>query len=219
MPGRWPTRLPTSPRPACNCVRIGAVEQWLRRELGDADTRRAPRRASASSESGQLPDDAEGDAVLVMRAIALLDPLAPLCWRGSLWPDGVGPALAAARRPGSIVDAESWPRGGRHLGPRCDPIDVTSQCCASKRASTVAGFNSAVRAAMAATDVSAQSADALRQPAGGRSWVAPLADLLPALEAAATTIDREQTEPVDRISWRSSRLAWNRRVDHRAKRS
>ena len=34
---------------------------------------------------------------LVMRAIGLLDPLAPLCWHGvALWPDGIGPALAAA---------------------------------------------------------------------------------------------------------------------------
>ena len=33
-----------------------------------------------------------------MRAIAVLDPLAPLCWRGvALWPDGIGTALAVAQ--------------------------------------------------------------------------------------------------------------------------
>ena len=32
-----------------------------------------------------------------MQAVSVLDPLAPLCWRGiAVWPDGLGPALAAA---------------------------------------------------------------------------------------------------------------------------
>ena len=35
-------------------------------------------------------------AMLVMRVIATLDPLAPLCWRGLVfWPDAIGPLLAA----------------------------------------------------------------------------------------------------------------------------
>ena len=32
-----------------------------------------------------------------MRAVAVLDPLAPMCWDGLiLWPDAIGTALAAA---------------------------------------------------------------------------------------------------------------------------
>ena len=75
------------------------------------------------------PDDANGDAALVMRAIALLDPLAPLCWRGFvLWPDGLGAALAAARAPIRTWSCgwrnSSRTRSGRHWAAlraeRCD---------------------------------------------------------------------------------------------------
>jgi hypothetical protein len=47
--------------------------------------------------TGSGDDRAAGDATLTMRAIVLFDPLAPMCWRGlALWPDALGPLIAAA---------------------------------------------------------------------------------------------------------------------------
>ena len=39
---------------------------------------------------------------MLVRAVATLDPLAPVCWPGTVvWPDGLGPALAAAQAEGA----------------------------------------------------------------------------------------------------------------------
>ena len=91
-------------------LRSGAVNAWVRRSLGDSalavrldETVRI--RAAQEEEATSLDD-----AALVMRAVALLDPLAPMAWNGSaLWPEGIGPMLAAAGAaevpsPASIAD-------------------------------------------------------------------------------------------------------------------
>jgi hypothetical protein len=55
------------------------------------------------------PDDTNGDAALVMRAIALIDPLAPQCWRGLVfWPDGLGAVLAAAQATDADAIERLW---------------------------------------------------------------------------------------------------------------
>ena len=42
--------------------------------------------------------DSLADHGIVMRTVTLIDPLAPLFWRGhAMWPDGIGPALVAGR--------------------------------------------------------------------------------------------------------------------------
>lgn len=86
------------PESGTHLLRTGQVDHWLRRSLGDGGL------ASRLDDAVRLraPDaagaDATADALLVMRAIVALDPLAPLCWRGlAAWPDGIGPLLAAAR--------------------------------------------------------------------------------------------------------------------------
>ena len=79
-------------------MRSNAVEQWLRRGLGDAQLAARVEELVRHRSLDMPPDDGDGEAALVMRAIAVLDPLAPLCWRGlALWPDGIGTALAAAQ--------------------------------------------------------------------------------------------------------------------------
>ena len=75
-------------------LRNGIVDRWLRRGLGDAVA------AGRIDELVRLRDaqvaggDNKADPVLLANAIAVLDPAAPLVWRGVvLWPDGLGPAL------------------------------------------------------------------------------------------------------------------------------
>ena len=98
MRGRWPTRWRVEPEHGLNAVRGNAVEQWLRRGLGDAQLAARVEELVRHRSLDSVPDDGDGEAALVMRVIAVLDPLAPLCWRGvALWPDGIGTALAAAQ--------------------------------------------------------------------------------------------------------------------------
>ncbi len=87
------------PEPAAALLRAGAVATWLRRALGD--------NAAATRIEGALAGlERTHDSVGVMRAVALLDPLAPLSWRGlSLWPDGLGPALVQARGDKAMLSA------------------------------------------------------------------------------------------------------------------
>lgn len=97
-----------APEQSPRLLRSGAAERWLRRNLGD------PASAGKLEEVLHLRsmdgpgDDARADGMMVMRAVAALDPHAPLCWRGiALWPDGLGPALAAARTNATTEGADA----------------------------------------------------------------------------------------------------------------
>ena len=86
------------PERALPAIRSGTLDVWLRRSLGDAAL--AARLNEAREQPADPPPkEARAEAILATtRLVALLDPLAPLCWQGAAWwPDGLGPALAAAR--------------------------------------------------------------------------------------------------------------------------
>ncbi len=84
------------PQPGLALLRGGTVDLWLRRSIGDAALAGRLDEVVRTRPAGE--PEAQSDALLAMRAVAVLDPLAPLCWRGLvLWPSGVGPALAAVR--------------------------------------------------------------------------------------------------------------------------
>ncbi len=85
------------PESGVRAIRDGSVAHWLRRGLGDATlcarTDDMVRQRAAEPQA----DETLADAMLAMRVVATLEPLAPLCWRGiAFWPDGLGPALATA---------------------------------------------------------------------------------------------------------------------------
>jgi hypothetical protein len=149
-----------------------------------------------------IPEDGNSDASLVMRAIVVLDPLAPLCWRGiALWPDGIGTAMAAA------------------LGTDPDVLARLAEIIAGEEAGSWASVRSD-RCDFAALRVEARSQHAWLQQHGqtsgverlayllnplmpcgsplmGGRWVARLPGLLPALEETAGRADHKQTAPVD----------------------
>lgn len=133
--GAWDARglayaMARAPDQAARLLRTPAVDGWLRRSLPDPGLAARIEEAvhQRAAESG---DPALHDAVLVMRAVAILDPLAPLCWRGvSLFPDGLGPMLAQTgeidrggaltERLESLVAAEAVPAWGEARGERSD---------------------------------------------------------------------------------------------------
>jgi hypothetical protein len=85
------------PDNASAALRSGAVVQWLRRGLGDATTATKVEDLVRHRLSAQATEEGRSDGMLLMQTVTAIDPLAPLCWRGTvLWPDGLGPLLAAA---------------------------------------------------------------------------------------------------------------------------
>jgi hypothetical protein len=102
------------PAGGARLLRMGVVEHWLRRGLDDASlAARIEELVRRRNAEGSV-NEGYANALLVMRAIAVLDPLAPPCWDGlALWPDGLGPALAAAAAP----EAESHDRAGDEAAP------------------------------------------------------------------------------------------------------
>lgn len=75
-------------------LRSAGLDGFLRRSIGDPAL--ADRVAEAIRGSTAEPPDTADD-LLLCRTIAMLDPAAPLCWRGvAMMPDGIGPLLARA---------------------------------------------------------------------------------------------------------------------------
>jgi hypothetical protein len=75
-------------------VRGGALDGFLRRGIGDPAL---AERLAETARAGLADAPETADDLLLCRAIAMLDPAAPLCWRGvAMMPDGIGPLLARA---------------------------------------------------------------------------------------------------------------------------
>jgi hypothetical protein len=84
------------PEVGARLVRTGVADHWLRRVLGDTALAARIEEVQRIRNAEGGPADTMADARLVLQAVALLDPLAPLCWRGvALWPDAIGSALVA----------------------------------------------------------------------------------------------------------------------------
>jgi eukaryotic-like serine/threonine-protein kinase len=193
--------LASAPDAGLQALRNGMVDDWLRRHLGDAglamriEEIRRPRPGEAAR------DRAAGDALLGMTAMALIDPLAPLCWRGVMvWPDGIGPALAAAgdspavEQLTEIVSTEAIGVWAALHRDRCDAPALQSEARQYRAWLGSRGPGGGVERLLYALNPLLPCAS----PLLGRSWVARLPDLLPALERAAATADPATTHPIDR---------------------
>ncbi len=89
------------PDTAARLLRVGVIDTWMRRNLGDPGLAARLDEVTREHIRREATGDGTTDSLLVARAIALIDPLAPLWWCGqALWPDGLGPTLAQADRPG-----------------------------------------------------------------------------------------------------------------------
>jgi hypothetical protein len=194
------------PAAGAKLLRLGVVDHWLRRVLEDvmlAARMEEPARQRSGDESGAEAPGTE--TAYVMRAIAALDPLAPLCWDGlALWPDGLGPALVAAGEgaPGGIaqrlcglVAAEAvlvWTtmRSVKAVGP---VIQMAREQRALLQRRDWAGGLARLRYEL-------NPLLPCRSPALGGRLTVRLSELLPALEAAmpgrprgSLPLDRETT--------------------------
>ncbi len=184
--------LAVAPDQGLSALRDGVIDEWLRHQVGDAGL------AARLDEAMHTPaPDASGDAVAVMRAVAVLDPLAPLCWRGvALWPDGLGPALAATDDPEKLIELTQMEATGlwaRMRPERCDVIALQTEARRQRGWFTLRSGDGLERMLYALNPLLPCAS-----PLVAAAWVARLTDLPAALEVAAGKVDRGKQRPIDR---------------------
>ena len=169
-------------------LRAGAVGQWVRRGLGDSVAAGQIDAIVQLRDAEAAAGNDAADPLLVTRAIATLDPAAPLVWRSvCLWLDGLGPALDHALRhaPEQVAElteivvarvpiawAEHREADGDQAGSHVREADMRSWSSAGK------GPTGPLRLAYSLNPLAPCAS-----PTTARAWVIRLADLLPALEA------------------------------------
>jgi hypothetical protein len=190
------------PDQGAGLLRTGLVERWLRRNLGYSGLAARVEECVHRRAAEALSDESRAQAMLVMRAVAVLDPQAPLVWRGvMLFPDGLGPLLAwvLASANGPLASA---------LEELVAQDGITQWCACQTRRRDLPALKQDAR--------DWRGWLALRGPMGGLKRLvyalnpllpcgspllsgrlaARLTDLLPALEAAAAQADRKRP-PID----------------------
>jgi hypothetical protein len=194
--------LAAEPDPGGQALHGGAVVHWLRRGLGDstlaARVEDAVRHRQAGADDGQRSSAA---AAAAMRAIALLDPLAPLVWRSTaLWPDGLGTALADAQAGdqaviGALTEMTNLEAAGSWESVRPERSDAgTLRSAARAQRAWLLGHNAG---GLARLTYSLNPLLPCASPLLAGCWVAGLADLPAALEAASWKVDRKNVAPLD----------------------
>ena len=190
------------PEAGINALRSGAVEAWLRRGLGDAPLAAHLEELVRHRNLDASAPDHHTESSLLMRAICALDPLAPLCWRGiALWPDGIGPALAAAMamdpdttdRLQDIIFREEVGNWGALRPDRCDYAVLRMDARQQRSWVQQRGKDGGVLRLTYLLNPLLPCAS----PLLASRWVASLADLMASLEDAASRIDHSQTDPMD----------------------
>ena len=182
--------MATDPEQGLAALRGGTVVHWLRRGLGDA-TLAVRLEEFLRQRAGDTPaEEARSESVTLMRAIAVIDPLAPLCWRGiALWPDGIGPALAAAHqndralvaRLEELVALEAIAIWGLARVERCDSALLRVEARQHRAWLTTRGL----AGGLPRLGYLLNPLLPCGSPLLGKQWVGRLADLPAALEAAA----------------------------------
>jgi hypothetical protein len=196
--------LAVEPEQGEQAVRSGAVEQWLRRSLGDAQIATQVEELVRHRALDAVPGDGSAEAELLMRTVALVDPLAPLCWRGvAIWPDGIGPALAVAQadapdvfvRLHEVIVREETAVWAALRADRTDAGLLRVEARQQHSWLQKRGGQSA--SGMARLAYLLNPLMPCKSPLLVGHWVARLVDLLPALEQVAGNAEHRQTDPID----------------------
>lgn len=192
--------IATQPEEGIRQLRSGAVDRWLRRSLGDSTLGAQLDELVRARAADMAAEDATADAVLAARAIAMLDPLAPVSWRGlSLFPDGLGPALAgvagseAERGLAEMVAAEGTAAWAAMRPERCDPVLLRVDAHQHRQMLRQRGPGGGI----ARLRYGLNPILACRSPLLQGALVVRLGDLLPALEAGAGMVAVPEGLPMD----------------------
>jgi hypothetical protein len=190
----------TEPAQALSAMTAGTVTQWLRRGLGDAALGSRIEELIRHRQN-EGADERGADAFLILRAIVLLDPLAPLCWRGiAFWPDGIGSALAASLgidtnvvvRLEEVIQTEAISSWAMLRSERSDFVAAKASARQYRGLAQIRGAGGGLPRLVYFLCPLLPCAS----PMLVRHWVARVADMPSALEAVAAVVDHA-TSPVD----------------------
>ena len=88
------------PGAALAAIQAGTLMHWMRRSLGNSGLAVKLEELVRLHAPDLGADTGPAAAALMMRAVMDIDAFMPLCWRGfAIFPEGLGPALAAASDP------------------------------------------------------------------------------------------------------------------------
>lgn len=175
------------PDQGLHALRNGTAVLWLRREVGDAGLAARIEELLRHRVAEFGTEETRSDTMLTMRAVSLLDPLAPLCWRGlNLWPDGLGPALVAAQESNStamtqleeLVAVEATTVWASAHVDRCDYPMLRVEARQNRAWLQTRGLAGGLSRLLYALNPRLPCLS----PLVGGYWVSRLADILPALE-------------------------------------
>jgi hypothetical protein len=219
--------LATQPELGLRALKTGAIGQWLRRSLGDGALAvrldeqlgfRAAGNTPGVRGEGARGDGANGEGggetgaeaggennLSLMRAVATLDQLAPMCWNGlNLWPDAIGTTLAEAMQdPAAPANAEIAGRVAGLVGGeaqtawarlRPDRADSKRLRMDVRQVQALLHLPGAVGGLARMTYQLNPLLPCMGAGLDGR-WVVRLGDLMPALEATARR-DRALARPI-----------------------
>jgi hypothetical protein len=184
--------LSLAPKYAVSLLRSHGMDLWLRRTLGEPLLAARVDEIIKGQADDPIIDPVNADGVLLMRTIALLDPLAPLCWLGlAFFPDGIGPLCAmltgdALQAPQmdqlqSVIHEEACTLWGEARPTRMDMAMLRLDCRQQRVILRVGGWaGGMLRLAYTLNPLLACRATSVRHDA-----VLRLHDLLPALDRAA----------------------------------
>lgn len=192
--------IATRPDQGLAAMVTGGIAQWLRRGLGDVALGSRIEEL-VRHRQGDGATERSADAFLVMRGVAMLDPLAPLSWRGlAIWPDGLGPAVTHSiegdtensGRLQEVVMAEAIMSWGLLRSERCDFAQLRVESRQHRAtASTRGPAGGMLRLAYTLCPMLP-----CLSPLLARSWVAGPGAMSAGLEATAAKADHS-TPPVD----------------------
>lgn len=191
--------LAAHPTTGARLLRQGVVEHWLRRELADPTLAMRMEEAVRAGNAEGPGDAGSADLLLLVRAVAILDPLMPIWGEGvALWPDGLGAALLAADPAlsqvlcrlvtGGAIAAWAVARAGRG-----DAAALRVEAERYGRLLSRRGWAGGVPLLRYALNPLAPCAS----PILGQRIVARLADLLPGLEEVAGRAGDRPSLPLD----------------------
>jgi hypothetical protein len=190
------------PEVGARLVRTGVADHWLRRVLGDTalagkveDIQRV-----RNAEGG--PADTMADARLVLQTVALLDPLAPLCWRGiALWPDAIGSALVTEPidvttrgRIEEVIAQEIPFTWGLARAERCNPLQLRQEAKDQRTLLRMRGWAGGLQR----VDYALNPLLPCRSKVLADHPVARMRDLLLSLEAISGREELRTMPPIDR---------------------
>ena len=191
----------TQPEAGFQSMRTGDTMQWLRRTLGDATLAVRIEELLRHRATEGRSDDTRADAATVMRAVVLIDPLAPLCWRGTVvWPDAMGTAMAMGmvteptllEHLEELIVLEMIPNWAMLRPDRCDFTGLRIESRRHRSLLQTRGPGGGLPRLIYRLNPLLPCLSPLARD----RWVAGLADMVPALEAAVGA-DPSGAEPLD----------------------